>query len=47
MKYGQELDSKDRGLVSAEVDKYTHPLEEITPHLYKVRKKAKIRNRYN
>ena len=34
MKYRRALYSKDRILIFAEVDKYSHPLEDNWPHLY-------------
>ena len=34
MKHRRALDSSDRALVLAEVDKYPHPLEDNRPHLY-------------
>ena len=34
MKSRKTLDSKDQVLVSVEVDKYPHPLEDNRPHLY-------------
>ena len=34
MKYRRTLESKERNLILAEVDKYPHPLEDNKPHLY-------------
>ena len=34
MKYQRTLDSKDRDLILAVVDKYPRPLEDKKPHLY-------------